>query len=94
MNVLRSPLPFPVPSEVQLEVAELSHWSRFQLDFIIAGIDTCGNHISRDDGYSNWETLNLVVWGKRMISFSRVIGFYPLRQKWRSSIPNGFVRRV
>ena len=42
MNVLRSPLPFPVPSEVQLEVAELSHWSRFQLDFIIAGIDTCG----------------------------------------------------
>ncbi|CAK9092871.1 Transposon Ty2-C Gag-Pol polyprotein [Durusdinium trenchii] len=42
MNVLNSPIPFPVPGEPQLDVTELSHWSQFQLDLIIAGLDNCG----------------------------------------------------
>ena len=42
MHVLNSPLPFPVPAEPQLAVAELSHWSHFRLDFVIAGLDNCG----------------------------------------------------
>ena len=42
MHVLNSPLPFPVPVEPQVSTAELSHWSHFQLDFIIAGLDNCG----------------------------------------------------
>ena len=39
MNVLNSPIPFPVPGEPQLDVTELSHWSQFQLDLIIAGFN-------------------------------------------------------
>lgn len=42
MSILNSPIPFPMPAEAQVEMSELSHWSKFQLDFIIAGLDNCG----------------------------------------------------
>ena len=42
MAVLGSPVAFPTPSEAQLQVQELSHWSQLRLDFLIAGVEHCG----------------------------------------------------
>ena len=42
MHVLGAAVAFPVPTEAEAQVVELSHWSRFELDFVIAGVDNCG----------------------------------------------------
>eukprot|EP00439_Symbiodinium_sp_Y106_P069015 s1324_g11.t2 len=42
MHVLGAALAFPVPTRAEAQIEELSHWSKFQLDFVIAGVDNCG----------------------------------------------------
>lgn len=39
---LRFDFQLPVPAREDLQVLELSHWSQLKLDFVVAGLDSCG----------------------------------------------------
>eukprot|EP00929_Paragymnodinium_shiwhaense_P032130 TRINITY_DN17869_c0_g1_i2.p1 TRINITY_DN17869_c0_g1~~TRINITY_DN17869_c0_g1_i2.p1 ORF type:complete len:540 (+),score=72.43 TRINITY_DN17869_c0_g1_i2:76-1695(+) len=39
-----APLRPPAPAEHQATVSELSHWSLVSLDFVVAGVDSCGTN--------------------------------------------------
>lgn len=88
MHVLNSPLPFPVPAEPQLAVAELSHWSHFRLDFVIAGLDNCGT-TSLGRWLQQLDDIEFSRLGEEDDFFLRTTGCCRFCRKWRGSTRNG-----
>ncbi|CAK9086655.1 Transposon Ty2-C Gag-Pol polyprotein [Durusdinium trenchii] len=43
-HALRFDFQVPVPKPEELQINELSHWSQLKLDFVIAGLDSCGTN--------------------------------------------------